>query len=146
MFKMMLGNLITRSYNCHVRIQGWILLPNFCHLTLSSILCRAYSSKYSHFYRILELPDNSDKESVRRKYIELVKLYHPDITSDLTDKFSEIDSAFKSLQRKFKEDEMREEQSSGEYGLYYKEKVEDEEEHKYPEKDHIAPQHRQYCF
>ena len=34
-------------------------------------------------------------------------------------KFSEIDGAYRSLQIKFRDDKLRDENSSGEYGLYY---------------------------
>jgi len=93
------------------------------------------------------LPDDSSKDTVRRAYIELVKEYHPDTTKHPSEKFSEIDGAYRSLQIKFRDDKLRDENSSGEYGLYYQEKTEleeDEEKVEHPDIEHTAPQHRQY--
>lgn len=106
-------------------------------------------SKYASSYRTLELPDDSSREAVRRQYIELVKKYHPDATKDPSDKFSEIDKAYRTLLSKFKEDKEIEEASIGEYGLYYKGeevKMEDESDDDidHPDIRHPAPQHRQY--
>jgi len=110
---------------------------------------KSRASKYDKYFRILELPATADKESVRRKYIELVKIYHPDASSEPSEKFSEIDTAYRSLQIKFKEDDAREEASIGEYGLYYQDKGpgeegEEEVEYDHPDIRHTAPQHRQY--
>ena len=60
-----------------------------------------------------------------------------------------MDAAYKGLQKKFKEDEEREKAMEGEYGLYYQERkqVDEEEvddEDKYPHITHVIPQHRQF--
>jgi len=104
-------------------------------------------SKYAPHFRTLDLPEDSDKEAVRRRYIELAKKFHPDANTENSDQFSKIDEAYKALQVKFKEDKIREEQSVGEYGLYYQGeeyKFDEEEESEYPDIRHTAPQHRQY--
>ena len=43
-------------------------------------------SKYVKYFEILGLPDNSSKQQVRDKYIELVKLHHPDKTRDASER------------------------------------------------------------
>ena len=88
---------------------------------------------------------------VRARYLELVKLHHPD-TRNFTKKtglaeaeFESIDLAYRGLQGKFKEDEERDKAMEGEYGLYYdKHKAEETEaeEPTYPGIDHVIPQHR----
>ena len=67
------------------------------------------ASEYSDHFRTLGLAETSSKSSVRAKYIELVKLYHPDThsNSEETDKFSKIDFAYKQLMKKFQEDKLR---------------------------------------
>lgn len=105
-------------------------------------------SKYAQCYSALELPEDSERDTVRRKYIELVKTYHPDTTKDPTDRFSEIDKAYRTLLVKFKEDNDRAEAESGKYGLFHKgeeyETDENDEDPEYPDIQHTAPQHRQY--
>ena len=88
---------------------------------------------------------------VRRKYLELVKLHHPD-TRNFTkksemsdDEFARIDAAYKGLLPKFKEDEAKEKAMEGEYGLYYDEaKMPETEEGDTGHKgiNHVIPQHR----
>jgi len=106
-------------------------------------------SRYSEYFRTLGLAESSSKSSVRQKYIELVKLYHPDTNIQDSDKFNKIDLAYKELMKKFQEDKLREEEMVGEYGLYYDnnkmcKEEEEEEESEHPDIRHVAPQHRQF--
>jgi len=105
-------------------------------------------NKYAEHFKTLELPESASKSSVRQKYIEMVKKYHPDTSNDGGWKFNQIDHAYKQLMQKFREDKIREEQSVGEYGLYYDQtkmtQEEDEEDDEHPDIRHTAPQHRQY--
>ena len=68
---------------------------------------RRKPSKYSQHFLTLELPETASKSSVRQKYIELVKLHHPDTNNQQTDKFNKIDFAYKELMKKFQEDKLR---------------------------------------
>ena len=68
---------------------------------------RRKSSKYSQHFLTLELPETASKSSVRQKYIELVKLHHPDTNNQQTDNFNRIDFAYKELMKKFQEDKLR---------------------------------------
>ena len=68
---------------------------------------RRKSSKYSQHFLTLELPETASKSSVRQKYIELVKLHHPDTNNQQTDNFNKIDFAYKELMKKFQEDKLR---------------------------------------
>ncbi|XP_073970635.1 dnaJ homolog subfamily C member 28 isoform X2 [Rhodnius prolixus] len=92
----------------------------------------------SQWYKTLGVPNDSDQETVRVAYIELVKRYHPDSKSSEADvnKFQEIERAYRNLQNKFSS-ERYDKSHEGEYGLYYKENSEEKIEH-------TAPQHRQY--
>ena len=65
---------------------------------------------------------------VRKKYLELVKLHHPDTrnfgkkSEVLDDESSRIDEAYRGIQRKFYEDEVLEKEIEEEYGLYFEDK------------------------
>ena len=80
--------------------------------------------KYAAHFKTLELSDDSDRQTVRRQYINLVKKYHPDTASNDKDKsfehFHLIDQAYKELQNLFASQAKAEEDCEGEYGLYYK--------------------------
>jgi len=117
-------------------------------LAFMSSFHRVKANKYTEHFRTLELPEDSSKGNVRRKYIELVKKFHPDTFKDKGEKFNEIDNSYRVLMKKFQEDEEREASVVGEYGLYYdknkKEKMDEEEDKEHPDIQHVAPQHRQY--
>ncbi|KAK6617806.1 hypothetical protein RUM43_014034 [Polyplax serrata] len=104
--------------------------------------------EYAKCYRILEIPNNSDQETVRRAFIELCKKYHPDTSKSSGDclKFQEIESAYRFLQNKFAAERWNVNEGIGEYGLYYKEKEKTDDPVKPEVFDikHTAPQHRQY--
>ena len=68
---------------------------------------RRRSTKYSQHFLTLDLPETASKSSVRQKYIELVKLHHPDTNNQQTDNFNRIDFAYKQLMKKFQEDKLR---------------------------------------
>uniref|UniRef100_A0A1Y1KDU0 J domain-containing protein n=2 Tax=Photinus pyralis TaxID=7054 RepID=A0A1Y1KDU0_PHOPY len=86
--------------------------------------------EYKKCYNILNVPENSDQETIRRAYLELVKRYHPDSATDEADvkKFQEIDRAFKILMDKKAKERW---QVSDEH-------VEDETP------QHATPQHRHF--
>jgi len=130
---------------------------------------RVKANKYTEHFRTLELPEDSSKVSfpglypvifldgfpkghVRKKYIDLVKKFHPDTYKDNGEKFNQIDLSYRTLIKKFQEDKDRDESLVGEYGSNYdKEKMEKMEEQEEDEIDHSvlqhvapAPQHRQY--
>ena len=78
--------------------------------------------KYSSQFKTLELSEDSDRETVRRQYINLVKKYHPDTAKEgeqNLDKFYSIDQAYKDLQKFFAQKEREDRECEGEYGLYY---------------------------
>ena len=68
---------------------------------------RKQINKYSEYFQTLGLPEDASKSSVRQKYIELVKKYHPDACDDGGEKFNAIDTAYKKLMLKFQEDKIR---------------------------------------
>ena len=84
---------------------------------------------------------------MRTQYIKLAKIYHPDSGNAASLKrFQRIDQAYRELMKKFNEDKRKEEQSVGEYGLYYEGNEENSKETETPffDIEHTAPQHRQY--
>ncbi|XP_018561108.1 dnaJ homolog subfamily C member 28 [Anoplophora glabripennis] len=86
---------------------------------------------YKKCYQLLEIDENSDQEQIRAAYLKLVKRYHPDSGTEEanTDKFHEVDKAFRLLIRK---------KSKERWDI--EEAVIIEE----PDIKHTAPQHRQY--
>ena len=76
-------------------------------LAFMSSFHRVKANKYTEHFRTLELPEDSSKGNVRRKYIELVKKFHPDTFKDKGEKFNEIDNSYRVLMKKFQEDEER---------------------------------------
>ncbi|XP_037910929.1 dnaJ homolog subfamily C member 28 [Hermetia illucens] len=87
---------------------------------------------YKKCFTVLGLQENADQNTVRRRYIELVKKVHPDSGSPEAsqERFQEVDNAFKILQGKF---------AKNRRGIY-----DEEEEAKIFDIKHTAPQHRQY--
>ena len=82
----------------------------------------AGAKKYASQFKTLELSQDSDRETVRRQYINLVKKYHPDTArngEDNIEKFHLIDEAYKDLQKFFAEKNREDRECEGEYGLYY---------------------------
>ena len=78
--------------------------------------------KYKEQFNILELSEDSDKDAVRRQYINLVKRYHPDTAKQeeqSLERFHQIDQAYKDLQKLFIQLDQDERDCEGEYGLYY---------------------------
>jgi len=146
--------MLSRRVTFHLLVSG----SNVCKCPALALypvqfMCtfhKVKANKYTEHFRTLELPENSSKGNVRRKYIELVKKYHPDTYKDNSEKFNQIDFAYRVLMKKFQEDQLREEAMVGEYGLYYdkekmEQKIEEEDEEKeHPDIKHVAPQHRQY--
>ena len=74
---------------------------------LMSSYHKVRANKYTEYFRTLDLPENTSKGNVRRKYIELVKKYHPDTYKDNGKKFNEVDNAYRILMKKFQEDQER---------------------------------------
>ena len=57
---------------------------------------------------------------MRSQYIKLAKIHHPDSGQAASVKrFHRIDQAYRELIKKFAEQKQKEEESVGEYGLYY---------------------------
>ncbi|KAK5641419.1 hypothetical protein RI129_009966 [Pyrocoelia pectoralis] len=116
------------------KVQNFIPILSFRRLVPSGRVF--YSSgirqkeEYKKCYEILNLPENSDQEAIRKAYLELVKRYHPDSSTDEADvkKFQEIDRAFKILMNK----------KAKERWQVADEDVEEETLH------HATPQHRHY--
>ncbi|XP_008475094.1 dnaJ homolog subfamily C member 28-like [Diaphorina citri] len=83
---------------------------------------------YSKYYESLGLPNESDQEAVRQKFISLAKKYHPDSGSPDadTEKFQQIEAAFRKLREKFWLERKKANEVGGEFGLFHedKEKVE----------------------
>lgn len=99
-------------------------------------LLRLFSSytrrlEYKRCYEILGVTEDSDQETIRKAYIDLVKIYHPDSgTKDASaEKFQEIDKAFKVLISKLS----LERWNAKEEEVVHERDIE-----------HTAPQHRQY--
>ena len=133
----------------------WIALSPSRMIILKNVSCpssfRSLSTRaqYAAHFKTLNLPISATKDQVRRRYIELAKLHHPDAGADGAEEFAKVDAAYKGLQKKFKEDEEREKAMEGEYGLYYQERKQADEEEvddedKYPHITHVIPQHRQF--
>lgn len=95
-------------------------------------------------YNTLEVAVNSDQETVRQAFINLVKRYHPDSKSPEANalKFQEVENAYRILQERFAHERFNVNEGLGEYGLYYEEP--DDEGIEHPDIKHTAPQHRQY--
>lgn len=87
---------------------------------------------YQDCYRILGVADNSDQNTVRKAYIDIVKRVHPDSGHEeaSADRFQQVDEAFKTLQEKF---------AKNRRGIN-----DDEDEAEVFDIKHTAPQHRQY--
>uniref|UniRef100_A0A0K8TG99 J domain-containing protein n=1 Tax=Lygus hesperus TaxID=30085 RepID=A0A0K8TG99_LYGHE len=104
----------------------------------------APSRNIAKCYRILGVPNESDQETVRLAFLELVKRFHPDSKSQEADasKFSEIENAYRTLQSEFIKSRYDQNEGKGKYGIFYKETSEDSLEE--PDIKHTAPQHRQY--
>ncbi|XP_055911556.1 dnaJ homolog subfamily C member 28 [Eupeodes corollae] len=87
---------------------------------------------YQNCYRILGVEENSDQNTVRKAYIEIVKKVHPDSGHEeaSAERFQQVDEAFKTLQEKF---------AKNRRGIN-----DDEEEEEVFDIKHTAPQHRQY--
>ncbi|XP_055845924.1 dnaJ homolog subfamily C member 28 [Episyrphus balteatus] len=87
---------------------------------------------YQDCYRILGVAENSDQNTVRKAYIEIVKKVHPDSGHEEASaaRFQQVDEAFKTLQEKF---------AKNRRGIN-----DDEEEEEVFDIKHTAPQHRQY--
>ncbi|WP_170020100.1 adenylosuccinate lyase [Campylobacter sp. RM16190] len=74
----------------------------------------ALADLFSEHFKTLECGQNSDFESVRSRYLELVKIYHPDrhtqksekIKKEYREKFEKIQNAYESLKPYFKEQEI----------------------------------------
>ena len=81
-----------------------LLFSRTCHQHQQTKRTR---NKYSEHFRTLELKEDASRSTVRQKYIELVKKHHPDTSNDGGEKFSQIDSAYKMLMKKFQEDQIR---------------------------------------
>ena len=56
---------------------------------------------------ILIFHDGVPKGHVRKKYIDLVKKFHPDTYKDNGEKFNQIDLSYRTLMKKFQEDKDR---------------------------------------
>ena len=80
---------------------------SFLPLVFMSSYHRVKANKYTEHFRTLELPEDSSKGNVRRKYIELVKKFHPDTYKDNGEKFNQIDFSYRVLMKKFQEDQER---------------------------------------
>ncbi|KAF5292720.1 hypothetical protein FQR65_LT11188 [Abscondita terminalis] len=86
---------------------------------------------YKRFYEVLNIPENSDQENIRKAYLAMVKRYHPDSSSNEADadKFQEVDHAYRMLMDKMAMDRWQVDEVE----------VELEDDLK-----HVAPQHRHY--
>jgi curved DNA-binding protein CbpA len=47
-----------------------------------------------NYYSILEVTKNSDKKTIKKSYLKLVKIYHPDVNPKDKTKFTDIQEAF----------------------------------------------------
>jgi curved DNA-binding protein CbpA len=47
-----------------------------------------------NYYNILEIPKHSDKKTIKKSYLKLVKKYHPDVNPKGKAKFTDIQEAF----------------------------------------------------
>lgn len=47
--------------------------------TFSFTFAEAKPKKQKTFYQILEVPSNATQTSIKKNYIKLAKLYHPDV-------------------------------------------------------------------
>lgn len=58
--------------------------------------------KLSSAYELLEIPETSSEEEVKKKYRELTKKYHPDINKDpnAEDRFKKINEAYDTIKNK----------------------------------------------
>ena len=75
---------------------------------------------YARCYRLLELENDSSQDLVRTQYIKMAKIHHPDSgQAAKVKRFHIIDQAYRELMKKFESEKRKEEQSVGEYGLYY---------------------------
>ncbi|XP_030385601.1 dnaJ homolog subfamily C member 28 [Scaptodrosophila lebanonensis] len=90
------------------------------------------SEVYQHCFRILGVHESADQDTVRLAYLDLVKRVHPDARTPeaSSERFKEVDEAFKLLQEKFAKNRRNIHEN-------------DEEPIEFDIK-HTAPQHRQY--
>jgi molecular chaperone DnaJ len=62
------------------------------------LLATAKAKKEKNHYQILELPSNATPTTIRKNYIKLAKLYHPDVYKGADrNRFQRIQEAYKVL-------------------------------------------------
>lgn len=90
-------------------------------------------SSFKRCYEVLEVEPNSDQNTIRRAYIEIVKRVHPDSQhpESNAEKFQEVDECFKVLMEKFAKRRRNIE-------------LDEDEEVQVFDIRHTAPQHRQF--
>ena len=50
-----------------------------------------------NYYSILEVSTTSDTKTIKKSYLKLVKIYHPDVNPGGKSKFTEIQEAYEIL-------------------------------------------------
>ena len=76
--------------------------------------CKRDKRFYARCYRLLELENDSSQDLVRKQYIKLAKIHHPDSGQSASLKrFQRIDQAYRELMKKFNEEKRQEEKSVG---------------------------------
>lgn len=60
-------------------------------------LIRLFSTTKSNYYQLLNIEPNASMEQVRTRYLELAKMYHPDVNKEGKEQFQQITHAFEIL-------------------------------------------------
>lgn len=127
-------------------------IPSACRVSAKHIYVSmrefrlpAKDEEYRKYYSLLGVKDGSDQEVVRHAFVTLAKQYHPDSDSPKrsTEKFREIEHAYRMLRNKIKEMRDEGDQNLGTYRQEKRRRVNNDEVQEFDIK-HTAPQHRQY--
>lgn len=107
-----MNNLINNSRTKKVMFKfSEELLSNQKHLkclnyqSVNSLHCATVNLNQTNYYDILRVSKNADQKEIKRSYLELCKLFHPDIKeSNLTEedkikKFQKINEAYSCLSK-----------------------------------------------
>ena len=71
-----------------MKIQRQVILFGFKHWKGSSQQSYRGINTHKNYYKILEIDQNSDQETIKKSYLKLVKQMHPDVNPSGHSKFT----------------------------------------------------------
>jgi len=93
-------NILIDFRNSINMIKRWLRNSNlFCkRLNVNNFLKRGFSTTaHQDYYKILGIDKSASQKDIKKKYYELVKIYHPDIDKKHEAKFTQIVEAYNTL-------------------------------------------------